>query len=476
MALDFIVGDIHYKAELDGTCSVSGSQLVRGCVVIPESVLNAGIRYSVIKLGSAAFFQNSSISSISFDANSRVFAFENACFRSSSLALLNLPPMLTYFHRDTFRQTPNLAAVVPGDNAQFVLDGDSLYNIDRTSLLFCPRGRAADFVVPHGVTRVGPWAFSHCRRLQSISFDGVIDELDDGAFSECGINVFVVPKSVMRLGDFCFENCDRLAEIVFEAPSKVVVVPHAAFAGCPLVAIRFPASVSVLCSRCIADTQFLKTVSFDEGSALRAIQSDVFSATSLEVLEIPASVESIEPANFFAAERLTTINLAPGNAFFVFAEDGVLATGNRRMALFGLRSIRNVAFPPELEHVGANAFYESRDLSRVVFPEGLRSIGEGAFGYTAIVELQMPDSLVIIGRNAFTHWESLVDCAFRRTSRLRTIGAGAFCCTGITFFAVPESVIDIGDQAFANSGLRSIRLPPSVARVPPLLFFGCRDL
>jgi hypothetical protein len=476
MASDFVVGDIHYKTQVNGTCYVSGSQLARGSVVIPESVSNGDSRYRVTKLGVGAFFQNSSIAKISFDPNSNVFAFENACFRSSSLATLKLPTTLMYLHPDTFRQTPNLVSIVPGDNTKFFVDRDVLYDIERTSLVFCPRNKSGDFVVPRSVKRVGPWAFSQCKRLQSVGFDGDIDEFEDGAFSECGLYAFVIPRSVVRLGDFCFENCGSLAEIVFESPSQIVAIPQAAFAGCPLVNIRFPRSVLLLCNRCLAGTSFLKTVLFDEGSELQTILSDVFWGTSLEVLEIPARVDSIAPANFFATKCLLTLKLSPDNTSFTFAGNEILMTRNGRVVLFGLRSIREVAFPPDLEHVGANAFYECRGLSRVDFPAGLRSIGEGAFGFTSIADLVMPDSLVTIGPNAFMHCQSLVTCTFGPGSRLHTIGPGAFSCTGIEFFVVPGSVVDLGDQAFANSKLRSIRLPPSTRRVPPLLFFGCSEL
>ena len=61
----------------------------------------------------------------------------------------------------------------------------------------------------------------------------------------------------------------------------------------------------------------------------------------------------------------------------------------------------SVELPSSLVTIGKRAFARNGSLSSVIFPNTLRSIGEGAFEGTVIEELRLPKSLQYLSREAF---------------------------------------------------------------------------
>lgn len=131
--------------------------------------------------------------------------------------------------------------------------------------------------------------------------------------------------------------------------------------------------------------------------------------------------------------------------------------------------------------VSVGILAEKRDIE-IEIPETSRGhrvteIGHHAFwempNLTSIV---IPDSVVTIGRCAFD-W-----CIGLKTVKLgngvTTIDEGAFSgCDSLTSIEIPDSVMLIGHQAFSGcENLTSIVIPNSVTVIDNKAFFGCRSL
>lgn len=116
-------------------------------------------------------------------------------------------------------------------------------------------------------------------------------------------------------------------------------------------------------------------------------------------------------------------------------------------------------------------------ITRVILPQGLTSIGELAFyDCSRLTAVDIPDSVTSIGEFAFTTCDrlALVDLG----SGLTHIGNGAFySCRKLTGIRLPAGLVAIGSEAFYDcSSLLSITVPATVQSVGSAAFAYCTSL
>lgn len=141
------------------------------------------------------------------------------------------------------------------------------------------------------------------------------------------------------------------------------------------------------------------------------------------------------------------------NKYF-YVKDGVLYSKDGKQILLVCSGKTSLNIPEGVERVNDYAACCSRRLETVSFPQTLKSIGNSAFGGTALTEVYFPGSLTTIGEYSFC------DCA-----SLKTI-------------SIPASVSSIEQYAFRNCGnltkiVSRIKNPKSVCGVYP--FYYCNS-
>ena len=121
--------------------------------------------------------------------------------------------------------------------------------------------------------------------------------------------------------------------------------------------------------------------------------------------------------------------------------------------------IKIIKIEPSVITIGKEAFFYA-SLTELIFEEGskLETIGESAFeGCSEISSVKIPNSVKIIGKQAFYNCESLTKLIFEEGSQLETIGESAFCyCENLNIVKIPNSVITIGKQAFFITNLLKV--------------------
>ena len=108
--------------------------------------------------------------------------------------------------------------------------------------------------------------------------------------------------------------------------------------------------------------------------------------------------------------------------------------------------------------IGNNAFYEFNfNDCTLELADSIETIGNNAFYYAKTDgELILPKNLKTIGEMAFAYYKSNFD-PVTIPEGVETIGMGAFAFTGFSGFSLPKSVVEIGEGAFmGNPQLESI--------------------
>ena len=112
-----------------------------------------------------------------------------------------------------------------------------------------------------------------------------------------------------------------------------------------------------------------------------------------------------------------------------------------------------------------------------IVPNGVTSIGAGAFGYCEnLISIELPDSVISIGVGAFEYCENLTSIEIPNS--VTSIGAGTFeHCENLTSIKIPNGIKNIGDYAFENClNLIRIEIPNSVTKINERAFRKCTDL
>lgn len=229
---------------------------------------------------------------------------------------------------------------------------------------------------------------------------------------------------------------------------------------------------------------------------------------SLRSLALPASVVRITEDAFRKCHSLKSVTVAPGNRRYS-VRDGWLYDKSGTRLLLALNVQPAAAIPPGTVHIGQEAFRGASECEAISIPEGVASIGNGAFGFCRLKELRLPDSLKEIGPWAFhdchelesvrigNGLERIAEGAFRDCEKLRDIKVsgknpnystrdGLLCDKkGKTLLlvpptlasvTVPDSVTDIGDDTCAGSRMKAVSLPSKLRRIGRNAFARCKNL
>lgn len=138
---------------------------------------------------------------------------------------------------------------------------------------------------------------------------------------------------------------------------------------------------------------------------------------------------------------------------------------------FGLTSI---SLPVSLKSIGAWAFYGCESLASITLPDTISSIEEHTFWLCKNLSgIIIPDSVESIGAEAFRECSALKSVVLSGS-----LEAGAFYdCTNLIEITFSKHVTTIGSDAFHGcKSLTSLDVPDSVTSIGRQAFFGCSSL
>ena len=142
----------------------------------------------------------------------------------------------------------------------------------------------------------------------------------------------------------------------------------------------------------------------------------------------------------------------------------------------GNGKIKSVTIPDSVKIIGDNAFKNCTALEEVRFGKNVTEISAYAFnGCTALKKIEIPDGVMMLGEYAFADCTSL-SCV-HLGSGLKRIYSGTFIgCKALKNITLPESLIDVNLHAFLKSGVEELYIPKNVSDVRSGSYLNCRTL
>jgi hypothetical protein len=141
-----------------------------------------------------------------------------------------------------------------------------------------------------------------------------------------------------------------------------------------------------------------------------------------------------------------------------------------------------------VKSIGAYAFYNCSQLTKISIPNVVDSIGRAAFASTALTEFYMPASVSSLSINVFYGCNSLERINVSPDNKTYASKDGVVYNKDFTDlvafptgiggdFTVPDGVINIVERSFcSNEKLTSVVLPQSVKTIGEYSFWGCKTL
>jgi hypothetical protein len=293
-----------------------------------------------------------------------------------------------------------------------------------------------------------------------------LERIEELAFELSGLKSIVIPPKVSFICGSAFLTVSlcpilvspdnrrfRTRESFLEDFCGSTICRH--FGSCRSVVI--PSSVVVLGGGSFCWCESLESVTFENGSGLERIEESAFRRSGLKSIVIPYSVVVLGRSSFYECKSLESVTvendfLKPRSRILTQHPRGGSRLARIEESAFQGSVLESIDIPSSVVVLGKRSFYRCESLESVTFESGsrLERIEEYAFYESGLKSILVPSSVVVLGKSSFCLCKSLESVTFESGSRLERIEEFAFQWSGLKSILVPSSVVVLGKLGFSG--------------------------
>ena len=279
------------------------------------------------------------------------------------------------------------------------------------------------------IKEVGPYGMSNLANIDTFTYPGNVDfysgESPNGnktssfVLTGSSIKKLIIQKDVKELPDAFAYQLKALEEVIFEG--EIESIGSNAFGGCEKLESVELGKVKSMGKGVFINCPSLKSLKI-EGDENLVLSSDTVGSWG---------------TNWPGAAPLETFELGAGTINFNL--NGKKDTLKEVKLGDGVKDIPNYFLSG------------CTKLETLEIGNGITKIGNRAFQQTNITSIAIPDSVTVIGKQAFNRCTSLKEVNIPKNSKLETIGDGAFYDTRVLKMYLPGGVKTLGSGAFQRT-------------------------
>lgn len=229
---------------------------------------------------------------------------------------------------------------------------------------------SGSLIIPEGVTHIYMGAFATCRALTgSLSLPSTLEYLGNpghnGApvFGDCGFTCELkLPQRLKYIGFQCFINCKGFYGEL-HLPNSLTEIKDYAFSGCKNLtgSIVIPQNITEIPDYLFDGCGFNGTLTLHDG--ITAIGARAFAECTLKgELALPKNLAVIREGVFYGCDFSGELKF-----------NNIAIIGDQAFA-YNWRLMGVLEFPEGLQTIGAGAFAKCRNIEGLIFPESLENI------------------------------------------------------------------------------------------------------
>lgn len=526
----FTEGGINYRALSENTVAVAKSTY-SGALVIPATVSNNGVTYSVTEIGDSAFINCSGITELTLPEG--LLKIGRRAFMGIGITELTLPESLETLLYFAFRECPNLTTVYynpvkcetdnTGNPPFYKTTLTHVVISDKVQLLpkqlFGGQTALTEVTIPRSITSIASNAFLNCTGVTKLNYNATacVSQSTLSPFRSMpitevniGSNVVTLPEYVMtgiatlttvnfstslkEIGDHAFDECGGLQSI--ELPASLTTIGKYAFNKTGLKSITIPEGIASIGYNAFGNCADLRHVTYNAANCTQPKLPSYqwFKGSPLSSYTLGSKVSTVPAYFMFEQEGIKGVDLPAS----------ITAIGAN--AFDGCNSITSVTIDERITSIDANAFANCASLKTVNFNAvnctTPISQGNAIFYGSPIEEMNIGDKVEHIP-NAFLYKQRKLHCItipenvksmgrypFNYCENLRVVNFNAVNCEGPAsgnyrwFDYTHLYELNLGDKVesipnylvYNQDSLKNFSMPESVKRIGDYAYYSCAQM
>lgn len=413
-----IIGDYAFKncpvtsLDLPVTVKTIGKEAFAGNQ-LPELAISGNLKV----IDSGVFAQAGTEGTLkSLELQEGITKIGAEAFANSGLTTVALPMSLMALDKDAFKGSTAGVVELSTDNYRHIEDKENFAESEyHTIKLNTANWKSEDFTYnEEGTILTGLSDSGILKRKENKKL--ILPDKGPGGLDITGI---ASGDSNVSYGIFGAEG--EVFESV-ELPEKLETIGDRAFLNNKLTSVIFPETVT-------------------------SIGLQAFALNDLSEVVLPDSVTSLGGAAFSNNIHLTKVQLSANLKVIPATAFGITLANTLNVGLVQL------TIPEGVESIGSGAF-GGHEIHTLALPVSLKKIDSRAFKSNQIQNLYIPDNVTELGSSAF-----------EQTS-------GKNCLASVR---LPEGLLKINSKTFANAALTRVDIPYSLATLNKNAFYGNKD-